>query len=141
MYTHIPPHTPKRVALVSVSLNRLTNSKITRCVRMCVCASVFVFLYIVILDLHICHLSVDGCASTIAWIITESHIKGQRGVQVPRGCTLWFRSLANHTYREPLTPSSSRAACVPPPYEILSTVCCNDIYDTARSYFIAATQL
>lgn len=129
MYTQI--HTlPKRL-LWLVSLIFFNKN-----LRHCVCISVYYDF-----DLHICHLSVDQHAPTITWIITESHIKGQRCIQVLRGCRLCICSVANHTYHQQLMVSSSQLVYVPPSYEKPSIVCCHDIYDTVHSYFIDATQL
>ena len=131
---HTPKHTQKhpKKLLWLVLLNFFNQHLKAR--RVFVRASVY-------FDLHICHLSVDRRASTITWIITESRIKGQRCVQVLGGCRLRFGSVANHTYHQQLMVSSSLPVYVPPSYENPSTLCCHDIYDTARSYFIDATQL
>lgn len=136
-HTHTQTHLlspPKKVAAVSVCecFSRDTRGPARVLPVFFVCCD---------FDLHICHLSADQHASTITWIITESHIKGQRCVQVLRGCRLCSGSVANHTYHQQLIVSSSLPVYVPPSYENPSTVCCHDIYDTARSYFIDAAQL
>lgn len=92
---------------------------------------VCVFRCVVIFDLRICHPPLDQDASTITWIITETHIKGQRCIQVLRGCRLFFGSVANHAHHRQLMLSSSRSAAETHPQYVVMT------YTTRRLHISA----